>query len=62
MIVTVEPGLDPSAVIPPSTEPEHESTELTIASEAQVATAVSSKIPVAPKRCQGKQLPMRAAK
>ena len=62
MQVPVEQGLDPSVVIPPSTETEHERTEPTIASESQLATAVSSKIPVATKRCQGKQLPTQAAK
>jgi hypothetical protein len=58
----VEPGLDPSVVIPPSTGTELESTKPTIASESQLATAVSSKIPVATKCCQGKELPTRAAK
>ena len=58
----VAPGLDPSVVIPPSTETEHKSTEPTIATAAQLASAVSPKMPVATKRCQDKQLPMRAAK
>ena len=62
MQVPVEPELDPSVVIPPSTETEHKSTDPTIASESQLATTVSSKIPVATKHCQGKELPTRAAK
>jgi hypothetical protein len=62
MQVPVEPGRNPSVVIPPSTETELESADPTIASESQLATAVSSKIPVATKRPQGKQLPTRAAK
>jgi hypothetical protein len=47
MIVPVEPGLDPSAVIPPSTETEHKSTEPTIAHAAQLASAILSKYPLA---------------
>ena len=44
MLLPVVPaGLDPAVVIPLSTETEHESTEPTIASESQLATAVSSK-------------------
>ena len=54
MLVPVEPDSDPSVVIPPSTGTEHKSTEPTIASESQLATAVSSKFPVATKRRQGK--------
>ena len=37
MLVPVDTGLDPSVVIPPSTETEHNSTEPTIAPEAQLA-------------------------
>jgi hypothetical protein len=62
MQVPVEPGLDPSSVIPLSTETEHESTEPTIATESQLATAVLSKIPDATKHRQGKELPTRATK
>jgi hypothetical protein len=62
MHVPVEPGVDPSSVIPPSTGTEHESTKPTIASESQLAFAVSSKIPVTTKRLQGKKLPTQAAK
>ena len=62
MLVPVEPGLDPSVAIPPSTETEHKSTEPPIAPAAQLANFVSSKDPVSKKRCQGKQLPMRSAK
>ena len=58
----IEPGLDPSSVIPPTIGTERESTEPAIALESQLATAASSTIPVAPKRRQGKELPMRAAK
>ena len=47
MLVPVEPGLDPSVVIPPSTETEHKSTEPTIAHAAQLASAILSKEPVA---------------
>ena len=47
MLVPVEPGLDPSVVIPPSTETEHKSTEPTIAHAAQLASAILSKYPVA---------------
>jgi hypothetical protein len=47
MIVPVELGLDPSAVIPPSTETEHKSTEPTIAHAAQLASAILSKYPLA---------------
>ena len=57
MQVPVEPGLNPSDVIPPSTETEHESTDPTIAPESQLANAVSSKLPVDTKHCQGKELP-----
>jgi hypothetical protein len=37
MLVPVEPVLDPSVVIPPSTETEHKSTEPPIAPAAQLA-------------------------
>ncbi len=62
MHVPVEPGVDPSSVIPHSTGTEHESTKPTIASESQLAFAVSSKIPVTKKCLQGKKLPTQAAK
>ena len=62
MQVPVEPGKNPSVVIPPSTKTEHESKDPTNASESQLATAVSSKISVATKHCQGKELPTRASK
>jgi hypothetical protein len=55
-------GLDPVVIIPPSSETKNKSTKPTIASESQLATAVSSKIPVATKRRQSKELPTRAAK
>jgi hypothetical protein len=47
MLVPVEPGLDPSVVIPLSTETEQKSTEPTIAHAAQLASAIFSKDPVA---------------
>ena len=62
MLVPVEPDLDPSVVIPPSTETEQKKTEPTIACAAQLASAISSKDPIAKKRCQGKQLPLHSAK
>ena len=62
MLVPVKTGLDPSVVISPSTGTELESTKPTPASESQLATAVSAKIPVATKHCQGKELPTRATK
>jgi hypothetical protein len=40
MLVPVEPGLDPSVVIPPFKETKHKSTEPTIAPAAQLASAV----------------------
>ena len=40
MLVPVEMGLDSSSLIPPSTGTEHESTEPTIASKSQLATAI----------------------
>ncbi len=49
MLVPVEPGLDPSVVILPSTETEHKSTEPTLAPAAQLASAIFSKDPVAKK-------------
>ena len=62
LLPEVPAGLYHAVVIPPSIETEHKSTEPTIASESELATAVSSKDPVAPKRRQGKQLPMQSAK
>ena len=47
MQVPVETRLDPSVVIPPSTETDHESKGPTIASESQLSTAVSSQTHVA---------------
>ncbi len=47
MPVPVETGLDPSVVIPPSTETEQKSTEPTIAHAAQLASAILSKYPLA---------------
>ena len=47
MLVPVEPCLDPSVVIPPSTETEHKSAEPTIGHAAQLASAIFSKYPVA---------------
>jgi hypothetical protein len=41
----MEPGLDPSSVIPPTIGTERVSTEPTIALESQLATAASSTIP-----------------
>ncbi len=49
-------GLDPSVIIPPSSETK-KSTDPTIATESQLAIVASSKDPVATKRCQGKELP-----
>ena len=62
MQVLVKPSKNPSVVILPCTETDHENKNPTIASKSQQETAVSSKIPVAAKHCQGKQLPTRAAK
>ena len=62
MLLLVVPGLDPSVVIAPSTEKEQNITEPTIAPAAQLATAVSSRDPVAPKNCHNKKIPMRSAK
>ena len=58
VLLLVVPGLDPAVVIPLSTDIEQETTETTIAPASQLATAVSSKDPVAKKRRQGKQLPI----
>ena len=61
MLVPVVPDSDTADVIPLSKEIEHDIIEPTIAPKSQLATAVSSKDPVATKCCQGKQLPMRSA-
>jgi len=54
--------VDPALVNSPSTETENKSIEPAIAPESQLATAVSSNIPVANKSRQGQQLPMRPSK
>ena len=43
MLVPLHPGLDPSVVIPHSTETEHKSKEPTIAHAAQLASDILSK-------------------
>ena len=62
MLLPVVPGLDLADVIPLSKEIEQDIIEPTIAPAAQLATAISSKDPIATKRGQGKQLPMQSAK